>query len=194
MTGSMGFGDILPLPERLCAAGPDVQVLVLTGSNQELKEKLEARFGGSGRVRAVGFTDQVPLYMAASDVLLSKPGGLSSTEAAVFGIPLVHTDPIPGCETRNAAFFQERGMSLRAQGTEEIVQTTVSLMNNGLARQAMARMEKNARDQGFDSVRLDVFSQNLHAQRLYEKLGYKRTGEVRFRKGIFYLMEKGLEE
>ncbi|MDY5219030.1 MAG: GNAT family N-acetyltransferase [Eubacteriales bacterium] len=68
------------------------------------------------------------------------------------------------------------------------------LQGRGLARQAMARMEKNAREQGFDSVRLDVFSQNLHAQRLYERLGYKRTGEVRFRKGIFYLMEKGLEE
>lgn len=68
------------------------------------------------------------------------------------------------------------------------------LQGRGLARQAMARMEKNALDKGFDSVRLDVFSQNLHAQRLYERLGYKHTGEVRFRKGIFYLMEKGLEE
>ena len=66
------------------------------------------------------------------------------------------------------------------------------LQGRGLARQARARMEKNARDQGFDSVRLDVFSQNLHAQRLYERLGYRRTGEVRFRKGIFYLMEKKL--
>ena len=66
------------------------------------------------------------------------------------------------------------------------------MQGRGLARQAMARMEKNARDQGFDSVRLDVFSQNLHAQHLYERLGYRRTGEVRFRKGIFYLMEKGL--
>ena len=66
------------------------------------------------------------------------------------------------------------------------------LQGRGLARQAMARMEKNALERGFDSVRLDVFSQNLHARRLYEKLGYRRTGEVRFRKGIFYLMEKGL--
>ena len=68
----------------------------------------------------------------------------------------------------------------------------LEMQGRGLARQAMARMEKNARDQGFDSVRLDVFSQNLHAQRLYERLGYRRTGEVRFRKGIFYLMEKKL--
>lgn len=68
-----------------------------------------------------------------------------------------------------------------------------AMQGKGLARQAMAQMEKTACEQGFDSVRLDVFSQNLHAQRLYERLGYKRTGEVRFRKGIFYLMEKGLQ-
>lgn len=67
------------------------------------------------------------------------------------------------------------------------------MQGRGLARQAMARMEAEARTKGFDSVRLDVFSKNPHAQRLYEKLGYKRTGEVRFRKGIFYLMEKGLQ-
>lgn len=67
-----------------------------------------------------------------------------------------------------------------------------AMQGKGLARQAMARMEKTAREQGFDSVRLDVFSQNLHAQRLYEGLGYRRTGEVRFRKGSFYLMEKAL--
>ena len=67
------------------------------------------------------------------------------------------------------------------------------MQGQGLARKAMAHMEETAREQGFDSVRLDVFSQNLHAQRLYERLGYKRTGEVRFRKGIFYLMEKGLQ-
>ena len=66
------------------------------------------------------------------------------------------------------------------------------MQGQGLARQAMAHMEKKALEQGFDSVRLDVFSRNLHAQRLYEKLGYRRTGEVRFRKGIFHLMEKAL--
>lgn len=143
MTGSMGFGDVLPIPERICAAGSKEQVIVLAGHNEALKTRLEERFGSSGRVRAVGFTDQVPLYMAASDVLLSKPGGLSSTEAAVFGIPLVHTDPIPGCETRNAAFFQQHGMSLRANGAEEVAATAIYLMRNEPAQQAMRQAQKN---------------------------------------------------
>lgn len=128
MTGSMGFGDVFPLPQQLCAADASVQVIVLVGSNQALKQQLDDKFAESGRVRAIGFTDQVPKYMAACDVMLSKPGGLSSTEAAVFSVPLVHTDPIPGCETRNAAFFQQRGMSLRAIGPQEVVSTATTLL------------------------------------------------------------------
>lgn len=142
MTGSMGFGDVLPLPERICAAGPDVQVIVLTGSNEELRARLNEKFAGSGRVRAIPFTDEVARYMAACDVMLSKPGGLSTTEAAVLNVPLIHTDPIPGCETRNAAFFQERGMSLRAYGTEEIATTAASLLKNPETGAAMCAAQR----------------------------------------------------
>ena len=71
-----------------------------------------------------------PEAFAAADAVLTKPGGLTSTEAAVFGVPLIHTDPIPGCETRNAAFFSERGMSLQACGREEIVRAASRLLND----------------------------------------------------------------
>ena len=52
--------------------------------------------------------------MRAADVLLSKAGGISSAEAAVVGVPLVHTMMIPGVETKNAEFFVKHGMSLMA--------------------------------------------------------------------------------
>lgn len=51
-------------------------------------------------------------YMAAADVFVTKPGGLSSTEAAVSGVPIVHMAPIPGCETKNIKYFESHGMSL----------------------------------------------------------------------------------
>ncbi|MCD7834124.1 MAG: hypothetical protein LUH00_09075 [Lachnospiraceae bacterium] len=51
--------------------------------------------------------------MAASDILSAKPDGLISTEAAVAGIPLIHVSPIPGCETKNRAFFAGHGMSVK---------------------------------------------------------------------------------
>lgn len=130
MTGSMGFGDVLPLPEALCGIAPDVRVVVLTGNNARLREQLCARYGEGGRVRALPFTEEVPRFFAAADVVLTKPGGLTSTEAAVFGVPLIHTDPIPGCETRNAAFFSERGLSVQACGREEIVRAASRLLND----------------------------------------------------------------
>ena len=74
------------------------------------------RFCSDCRVLAVPFTDNVQLYMDACDVLLTKPGGLSSTEAAVKNVPMVHTDPIPGCETKNAQFFMDRGDVYKRQG------------------------------------------------------------------------------
>ena len=48
----------------------------------------------------------------AADFFITKPGGLSSTEAAVCGIPIIHLSPIPGCETFNARYFSQHGMGL----------------------------------------------------------------------------------
>ena len=56
-------------------------------------------------------------YMRACDIFLTKPGGLSSTEAAVSGVPLILLSPIPGCETHNAAYFSSHKMALTAERT-----------------------------------------------------------------------------
>lgn len=69
-----------------------------------------------------------------------------------------------------------------------------ALQGRGIARQAVGHMEARAHEQGVNCVRLDVFSENPCALHLYRRLGYHPAGEVRFRKGMFHLMEKeGLE-
>ena len=62
----------------------------------------------------------------------------------------------------------------------------------GVAREAMDHIEKRARGQGAQALRLDAFSQNPSALRLYERRGYEKAGEIRYRKGLFYLYEKRL--
>lgn len=62
----------------------------------------------------------------------------------------------------------------------------------GYGRQAIGLAEVSLKERGFQSVRLDAFSQNPYALRLYESLGYRRAGEVHYRKGLFYLYEKSL--
>ena len=84
-------------------------------------DKVDKKYNADSRMRTVAFTKKVELYMAAADVILTKPGGLSSTEAAVVNIPLVHVNAIPGCETCNAHFFSEHGMSLWAKNNYEAV-------------------------------------------------------------------------
>lgn len=129
MTGSMGFGDISSFTLDLLLNCPrEARVVILTGSNAPLRAKIDRDFAGDSRVSTVPFTREVPLYMDACDVLLSKPGGLTSTEAAVRGVPLVHTRPIPGCETKNALFFSSRGLSLFAEEPKEAARAAARLV------------------------------------------------------------------
>ena len=65
------------------------------------------------RIILLTHTDQMGLYMKASDIYFTKPGGLSITEAAVSNIPIVLLPPIPGCENLNRDFFCQNGMAVR---------------------------------------------------------------------------------
>ena len=77
----------------------------------------------------------------AADVVLTKPGGLSSTEAAVRNVPLVLTDPIPGCETKNAAFFESHGMARLAR-SENAAACAISLAKDAVAIEAMLAAQR----------------------------------------------------
>lgn len=114
MGGSMGAGHIRAFTKKLYRQAGDGTIAVICGTNDSLRETLEKRFADCPNVRIVGFTTEIPTYMAACDVLYTKPGGLTSTEAVVCGAPTVHTAPIPGCESRNSRFFRAHGLSMPA--------------------------------------------------------------------------------
>ncbi len=80
--------------------------------------------------------------MRAADVLLSKAGGISSAEAAVVNIPIVHTMMIPGVETQNAAFFRKLGMSLVADGNEKAARFAERIVYDGKTGERMKRAQR----------------------------------------------------
>lgn len=86
------------------------KLVVVCGNNDKLYKKLQQRYGE--KLVLLHKTDQMASYMRACDVFISKPGGLSSTEAAVAGIPYIQIAPIPGCETKNMNYFAKNGMSI----------------------------------------------------------------------------------
>ncbi len=143
MTGGIGCGDAISLCDALMELpDEDAVICVLAGRNQELLDQLKTKYNGCGKVRPVSFTDQVDIYMRAADVLLSKAGGISSAEAAVVNVPIVHTMMIPGVETQNAAFFQKLGMSLVADSYEKAARFADRIVYDGKTGERMKRAQR----------------------------------------------------
>ncbi len=129
MTGSMGYGRIENLVQASVPymKGED-RLYILGGSNERLKGRLREAYREDYRVQILDYTEQTAQYLAASDLLFTKPGGLTSTEAAVVGIPLAHTRPIPGCEDCNQAFYNAHGISVSADSEIELVEAAMELL------------------------------------------------------------------
>ena len=114
MGGGAGLG-IAPLAERLIKVDPELQLVVLAGKNKEALTQLQSLAAGrSGCLFPMGFTDEVPRLMAAADLVITKPGGLSTSECLAMGAPMLLSTPIPGQEERNADYLLENGAAMKA--------------------------------------------------------------------------------
>lgn len=172
MGGSMGGGKMVAIVRELLRRAPEqTQVAALCGSNERLKKRLEMIFSRDRRLTALGYTDQAARWMEACDVLLTKPGGLSCTEAAVKGVPLVLTAPIPGCETCNARYFEQLGLAQRAFVPSRAADAAFTLMKNELARQAMQNNQhKKVNAQAADDIAREILRRGearAHERRLH---------------------------
>lgn len=123
MSGSMGFGKLAVFAAELalrCKNGE--HIIIICGNNERIRRILNKEFHFHHRVHVLGYTTHVALYMDACDVIFTKPGGLTSTEALVKNIPIVHTAPIPGCETANRNFFGKRHLSVSSRRLSSQIQ------------------------------------------------------------------------
>ena len=143
MGGSMGFGNITSLVQELHKRTTrNDRIVCICGRNSKLQSDIEKLFPGSNRVKALGYTRKVALIMDACDVLMSKPGGITSTEAIIKNIPLVHIDPIKGLEEDNAAFFRKAGMALGTGSIADQAGQAVHICYDEEARRDMIRNQR----------------------------------------------------
>jgi processive 1,2-diacylglycerol beta-glucosyltransferase len=126
--GGGGMGGVRRTVEALARLG-HVQLLAVAGHNEKLKHELDA-FTPPPPATLVtyGFVDYMVKLMAASDLMVAKPGGLSSTECLAMGLPMVLTAPIPGQEEKNAAFLVEHGAAVRTDDPDEMGQIVGELL------------------------------------------------------------------
>ena len=146
MSGSMGFGGLEGITRALYEKfGQNVRIIILCGRNESMRNHLAEVFADIPDILLQPFTDKVSLFMDAADMVFTKPGGLTSTEAAVKNVLLVHTPPIPGCETINAEFFSSRGMSVCAGANaspNDIAESAYALWQDKTAQENMLRSQR----------------------------------------------------
>jgi 1,2-diacylglycerol 3-beta-galactosyltransferase len=138
--GGKGSPEIAPLSDRLLGADPAFRVIAICGDNPALFERLapiEARAGG--RLVRLGFTDRVAELLAASDLLVTKPGPGSLSEAFHQRVPVIvtrniHTIPQ---ERFNTDFVRERGLGLVVSRTDEIPAAALGLFRDVDGRAAI---------------------------------------------------------
>lgn len=104
------------------------KLIVICGNNKKLYDKLAKKYGE--KIIVINHTDAIATYMKACEVFISKPGGLSSTEAAVSNIPFFQISPIPGCESANIKFFSENGMSVAVKNVKQDFAKAMQLLKS----------------------------------------------------------------
>lgn len=136
MCGSMGAGPLRKVAKELTRQMPDnVTVVAVCGNNERLYEAMSEL--DDPRLRVLGYTRDIPAYMDAVDMIVTKPGGLSATEAANKHLPMVFLNAVGGCEGRNFEFFLSRGLAEGSTEPEEVVKFAAELALDGEARQKM---------------------------------------------------------
>lgn len=142
MGGGAGIGGMELLAAQLLQSEQHVQLIVMAGKNRAVLAALDVlRQRYPSRLLAVGFTDQVPALMACADIAITKPGGLSTSECLVMGLPMVLINPIPGQEERNADFLLQEGVAVRADDPVTLRYRLQCLLADP---QGLARMRERA--------------------------------------------------
>ncbi len=142
LTGSMGFGNVTEMIKNLLENIDDAKFIISLGNNKKLLEVLNREYKEENRIITIPYTNALDKYMKISEVILSKPGGLTSTEVATLGKPFIQTAPIPGCENYNAEFFSKRRMSIKCSNIEEVARTTKKLLEDEIYRNEIVASQR----------------------------------------------------
>lgn len=131
MAGSFGVYNIEKIYKNISDISMDFQIVILTGNNKRLYNKMKQLVESSNKhTRLIKFTDEVYRYMNLSDVLITKPGGLTVSEALASNLPLITFDAIPGQEEANAKFLLNRGMSISIGKGDNCSEAIEALLRN----------------------------------------------------------------
>jgi processive 1,2-diacylglycerol beta-glucosyltransferase len=143
---SAGSFGVTPLAEVIADFGAikeDFQIVVVCGNNAELRKDLEKKQKSEPRLKKVfGFVDFMDELMALSDILITKPGGITVSESIALGLPMIFIEPIPGQEEANADYLVEQGAGIKARNLPVLLHKLGQLIRDP---KKLAEMSKRAK-------------------------------------------------
>lgn len=141
--GGHGVGPLADVYRALLASAVPAQIVVVCGRNEQARAKLaKIRVPARHRAKILGYTDKMRALMAAADLLVTKPGGLTVSEALACGLPMALVSPIPGQEERNADFLLENGAALKAATPDALAAELEDLLSSETRLPEMRRRAK----------------------------------------------------
>jgi processive 1,2-diacylglycerol beta-glucosyltransferase len=139
MGGGQGLGPLLEAVDALDDLSQSFQMLAVTGTNETLYHRLITRAPKLQHpIQVFGHVDFIRDLMSVSDLIVTKPGGLTTSEALAEGLPILAVHPIPGQENNNARFLVDQGVACWIQNTEELARLVQELLDHPTRRREIA--------------------------------------------------------
>jgi processive 1,2-diacylglycerol beta-glucosyltransferase len=161
--GGFGVGPIERLFKALLDVPEPLQVLAVTGRNEKVRKELEAvKAPPRHSIQVFGFTNQIDEMMAAADLVVSKPGGLTTSETLALGAAMVIVNPIPGQESRNSDFLLENGAAIKVNNIATLAHKISVLVRD---RSRLDQLKANARRLSRPRAAFDVVERALRLAR-----------------------------
>lgn len=133
--GEFGLGknQTLIIFKSFVESTNNIQIVAISGKNLKMKENFEnivTSLGKQNNVKILEYTNKVPELMSISDLVVTKPGGLTTTESLVSGLPIVVINPIPGQEEENANYLEKHKVAIWIKKDDNVEQILNDLFSN----------------------------------------------------------------
>lgn len=161
LSGGFGMGPVGEIVAELDKVARSFQTVVVTGRNQELRQQLAGQ-DHKHPTHVLGFASNMHELMAVADLIISKPGGLTSSEALAMGKPLFILNPIPGQEAANSDFLLERGAAAKVNRVEDVPYRVDQLLGSAKLEAMAKAARKIGRPEAGKAI-VDVVMKRLAA-------------------------------
>lgn len=131
MGGGHGLGPMESVIDSLNKSKNKFQEIIVTGINKKLYASLQRKINNSAKkIALLGFVDNINELMSVSELIITKPGGITTAEALVKKLPMIIIKPIPGQEANNTAYLTQKGAAVKVDDPRDINLAVEDLLNN----------------------------------------------------------------